>query len=81
MQTLREIRTAMKYSIREFAALLGFKNHSTYQHYESGIRPMPPGLMSYAQDAYKRDRRFFEHELPERISQVPVFMSEGTNAH
>lgn len=67
MQTLKNIRLEMGYTVRGFAELLGFDNHSTYQHYESGRRPMPQHVLEDAKAAHARDRRFFNTELPASV--------------
>lgn len=57
----------MHYSIADFAELLGLKK-ATYQCYENGTRPMPKNLVAEAQEAQKRDAKFFK-ELPKRLNR------------
>ena len=65
---LRKIRIEMRYSIRDFAELIGFgRKHSTYQCYEEGKRSVPHAVIQEAQAAYQRDRIFFTKEMPQRI--------------
>jgi len=65
--TLKQIRLSMHYSIAEFAELLGYPK-ATYQCYENGTRPLPEGILKKAQDAQKRDVKFFK-ELPKRLDK------------
>jgi transcriptional regulator with XRE-family HTH domain len=65
---LRKIRLRMGYSVAEFAELLGLLK-PTYQGYESGRRPMPATLLKQAQDAEKREKKFFK-DLPKRVDKA-----------
>lgn len=69
MQTLKDIRLQLGYSVRGFAELLGFECHATYQHYESGRRPAPEQVLIDAQAALSRDIAFFD-ELPIRVDAL-----------
>ncbi len=65
---LRKIRIKMKYSVREFAELLGL-NPATYQGYEYGRRQAPQQVIDDAKAAYRRDVAFFK-ELPKRVDEA-----------
>jgi transcriptional regulator with XRE-family HTH domain len=65
---MRKIRLAMRYSIAEFAELLGLKK-ATYQGYESGRRPLPKEVLKNAQAAQKREVKFFKG-LPARVDSA-----------
>lgn len=64
---IRKIRHAMRYSIAEFAELLGLKK-PTYQGYDEGSRPTPKHVLKNAQEAQKREVKFFT-ELPQRVDE------------
>jgi len=68
MTQIKKIRLQMKYSIGEFAKLLGILK-PTYQGYDSGNSRTPEKLLREAQDAQKRDSRFFK-ELPLRVDEA-----------
>jgi transcriptional regulator with XRE-family HTH domain len=70
-KTLKEIRQAMGYSVRGFAELIGYQA-SSYQHYESGRRTLTQPVLIAAQNAYTRDRQFFEHMLPARVDEISL---------
>lgn len=68
MHSTKAIRLKMGYSIRGFAELIGC-NASTYQCYDEGRRKTPESVCAAAQDAYRRDRYFFNKHLPESIDR------------
>lgn len=63
MQTLREIREEMKYSMSEMAQELLLKK-ATYQGYEEGKRAIPPHTLEMAFQALQRDRDWSKRYIP-----------------
>lgn len=65
---LRKIRLAMGYTFQDFADLLGLP-FGTYSSYEQGHRPVPKDILKNAQEAQKRDVKFFK-TLPKRVDEA-----------
>ncbi len=69
-QELLKIREQLGYNVRDFAELLGFGDkHATYHCYETGRRKAPESVITEARAAFKRDRNFFNKDLPKSIDK------------
>lgn len=80
MQTLKEIREELKYSMSEMAQELQISK-STFQGYENGTRPTPPHTLEMAFAALQRSKDWAKRyepggELDQIMADVPMFMSE-----